>query len=97
MLKALPFTFSLSHWFLGPLIIHLSLFILLSEVFIAWPPSHAAAMKEPLQQEAEASLPATALVTFEYAVTFSAACEDVSYPGHGLIIVLCKGRIRATA
>lgn len=32
-------------------------------------------MKEPLQQEAEASVPAAAIVMFEYAVVFSAACE----------------------
>lgn len=63
MVKAFLVTFPLSCWFLGPLIIHLSLFFIFSEVFIAWPPSHSPAMQDPLQQEAEASLP-KAVVTF---------------------------------
>lgn len=70
MLKALLFTFPLSCWFLGSLIIHLSLFIFFSEVFIAWPPSHSPAMLEPFQQEAEASLPKAVVGIFEYAVVF---------------------------
>lgn len=70
ILKALLFTFPLSRWFLGPLIIHLSLFIFFSDVFVAWPPSHSATMQEPFQQEAEASLPKAVVVIFEYAVVF---------------------------
>lgn len=66
MAKALLFTFPLSHWFLGHLIIHLGLFFLLSGVFTAWPPSHSLAMQEPFQQEAEASL----AKAFEYAAVF---------------------------